>query len=41
MMIVTGGKPLGFRATELALYHVLGKLPEPNLAHVFTDEPLF
>jgi transposase len=24
-----------FRATELALYHVLGKLPEPKLAHTF------
>lgn len=24
-----------FRATELALYHVLGKLPEPKLAHSF------
>jgi transposase len=24
-----------FRATELALYHVLGKLPEPPLAHRF------
>ena len=24
-----------FRATELALYHVLGKLPEPKLAHRF------
>jgi len=22
-----------FKATELALYHVLGKLPEPLLAH--------
>ena len=24
-----------FRATEVALYHVLGKLPEPRLAHSF------
>lgn len=24
-----------FRATEIALYHVLGKLPEPSLAHRF------
>ncbi len=24
-----------FRITELALYHVLGKLPEPQLAHRF------
>jgi transposase len=24
-----------FRATEIALYHVLGKLPEPKLAHSF------
>ena len=24
-----------FRMTELALYHVLGKLPEPKLAHTF------
>ena len=24
-----------FRSTELALYHVLGKLPEPRLAHSF------
>jgi transposase len=24
-----------FKATELALYHVLGKLPEPALAHRF------
>jgi transposase len=24
-----------FRVTELALYHVLGKLPEPTLAHTF------
>ncbi len=24
-----------FRATELSLYHVLGKLPEPKLAHSF------
>jgi len=24
-----------FRATEVALYHVLGKLPEPPLAHRF------
>jgi transposase len=24
-----------FRATEIALYHVLGKLPEPKLAHRF------
>jgi len=24
-----------FRATELALYHTLGKLPEPELTHKF------
>jgi transposase len=24
-----------FRVTELALYHSLGKLPEPTLAHSF------
>lgn len=24
-----------FRITELSLYHVLGKLPEPQLAHRF------
>ena len=24
-----------FKATKLALYHVLGKLPEPALAHSF------
>ncbi len=24
-----------FRVTEIALYHVLGKLPEPKLAHRF------
>lgn len=24
-----------FRITELSLYHVLGKLPEPQLAHSF------
>ena len=35
---VTMRKAYGFRtfkATELALYHVLGKLPEPTLAHSF------
>ena len=35
---VTMRKAYGFRtfkATELALYHVLGKLPEPQLAHSF------
>ncbi len=35
---VTTRKAYGFRsfrATELALYHVLGKLPEPELAHSF------
>ena len=35
---VTMRKSYGFRtfkATELALYHVLGKLPEPQLAHRF------
>ena len=35
---VTMRKAYGFRtfkATELALYHVLGKLPEPPLAHSF------
>ena len=39
---VTMRKAYGFRtfkATELALYHVLGKLPVPALAHSFTDEP--
>ena len=30
-----------FRIAELSLFHVLGKLPEPKLAHdFFTDEPL-
>jgi transposase len=24
-----------FRITEIALYHALGKLPEPNIAHRF------
>ena len=24
-----------FRVTELALYHALGKLPEPELSHEF------
>ena len=35
---VTMRKAYGFRTfkmTELALYHVLGKLPEPKLAHSF------
>ena len=35
---VTMRKAYGFRsfkATELSLYHVLGKLPEPQLAHSF------
>ena len=35
---VTMRKSYGFRTfriTELALYHVLGKLPEPELAHRF------
>ena len=35
---VTMRKAYGFRsfkATELSLYHVLGKLPEPKLAHDF------
>ena len=35
---VTMRKAYGFRTfkmTELALYHVLGKLPEPQLAHRF------
>ena len=35
---VTMRKAYGFRTfrmTELALYHVLGKLPEPKLAHTF------
>ncbi len=35
---VTMRKAYGFRTfktTELALYHVLGKLPEPPLAHRF------
>jgi len=25
-----------FRATEVALYHALGKLPEPEYAHRFS-----
>ena len=25
-----------FRAVEVALYHTLGDLPEPNFAHRFT-----
>jgi transposase len=35
---VTMRKSYGFRTfriTELALYHALGKLPEPKLAHEF------
>jgi transposase len=24
-----------FKMTELSLYHVLGKLPEPDIAHKF------
>jgi len=35
---VTMRKSYGFRTfriTELALYHVLGKLPEPELTHSF------
>jgi len=35
---VTMRKSYGFRTfntTEIALYHVLGKLPEPQLAHRF------
>jgi transposase len=28
-----------FRCLELALYHSLGKLPEPESAHDFSDEP--
>lgn len=39
---VTMRKSYGFRTfriTELSLYHALGKLPEPTLAHSFTDEP--
>jgi transposase len=35
---VTMRKSYGFRTfkvTELALYHALGKLPEPKLAHSF------
>jgi transposase len=35
---VTMRKPYGFRTfriTELALYHSLGKLPEPALTHEF------
>ena len=35
---VTMRKPYGFRTfriTELALYHALGKLPEPKLTHEF------
>jgi hypothetical protein len=30
-----------FRVTELALYHSLGKLPEPELTHDFSDESVF
>ena len=30
-----------FRVTELALYHSLGKLPEPETAHKFTDEAFY
>jgi hypothetical protein len=30
-----------FRALELALYHTLGKLPEPESTHEFSDEPSF
>ncbi len=25
-----------FRVTEIALYHALGKLPEPDIAHKFS-----
>jgi len=35
---VTMKKPYGFRTfrvTELALYHSLGKLSEPQLTHIF------
>jgi transposase len=35
---LTARKPYGFRTykcTEIALYHVLGKLPAPELAHEF------
>ena len=37
-MKLTVRKPYGFRTykcTEIALYHVLGKLPAPELAHEF------
>jgi hypothetical protein len=37
-------KSYGFRAyrlLELAVYRSLGKLPEPEAAHDFFDEPLF
>ena len=27
-----------FRVTEIALYHTLGRLPEPDVAHRFSDE---
>jgi hypothetical protein len=30
-----------FRTLELALYHSLGKLPEPESTHDFSDEPKF
>jgi transposase len=32
---VTMRRSYGFRALELALYHSLGKLPEPTLTHEF------
>jgi transposase len=41
---VTMRKSYGFRtfpALELALYHSLGKLPEPESTHDFSDEPIF
>lgn len=41
---VTMGKSYGFRtfrATEIALYHALWRLPEPPSIHTFFDEPRF
>jgi len=41
---VTMRKSYGFRTyrvLELALYHSLGKLPEPESTHVFSDESFF
>lgn len=30
-----------FKMTGLALYHAMGKVPEPKLARSFTDEPKY